>query len=136
MRVTNIVIERDVLIDSSPDTVYAFLTDPAKIVAWMGKEATVDLRPGGLFRVRYNDVDIVRGEFVDLFDNARVAMTWVWEAEGAETPPGASVVEITLTPVGEATLLRLTHRGLSDAEARSHAEGWDFFLPKLVAAVH
>jgi hypothetical protein len=45
-------------------------------------------------------------------------------------------VEITLTPEGAGTLVRLRHFGLpSEALRRQHAEGWDFFLPRLGAAV-
>ncbi len=125
------VVERELRIAARPETVYAYLTDPEKVVAWMGKEATFDVRPGGLFRVNYNDEDIVRGAFVEAVPGERLVMTWGWEAEGATTPPGASTVEITLTPDGDGTLLRLVHRGLSEDEARSHGEGWNVFLPRL-----
>jgi uncharacterized protein YndB with AHSA1/START domain len=66
-------------------------------------------------------------------ENERVVVTWGWEAEGSDTPPGASVVEFTLTSDGDGTLLRVVHRRLSVDEAQSHGEGWDYFLPRLVA---
>ena len=131
---TDVLVEREVRIAARPETVYGFLTDPEKVVAWMGREAMFEVRPGGLFRVDYNGSDIVRGEFVEAVENERVVVTWGWEAEGAATPPGASVVTFTLTPDGGGTLLRLVHRGLSADEARSHGEGWDYFLPRLLAA--
>ncbi|MEX1157812.1 MAG: SRPBCC domain-containing protein, partial [Thermomicrobiales bacterium] len=125
-------IEREIQIMARPETVFAYLTDPAKLVAWMGKQATLDARPGGAFRLRYDEGHVASGEYVEVVPNERVVLTWGWEAEGAATPPGASSVEITLTPDGDGTRLRLVHRGLSDDEARSHSEGWDLFLPKLV----
>jgi uncharacterized protein YndB with AHSA1/START domain len=131
---TDVLVEREVRIAARPETVYGFLTVPEKVVAWMGREATLEVRPGGLFRVDYNGSDVVRGEFLEVVENERVVVTWGWEADGAETPPGASVVEFTLTPDGDGTVLRVVHRGLSADEARSHGEGWDFFLPRLVAA--
>jgi len=133
--VVNVLVERNIRIEATPETVYAFLTDPEKIVAWMGREAIFEPRPGGAFRIDYNGTDIVRGEVVELVANERVVVTWGWEAAGAETPPGGSVVEYTLTPDGDGTLLTVLHRGLSEAEAQSHGEGWDFFLPRLQAIV-
>jgi uncharacterized protein YndB with AHSA1/START domain len=132
---SSVLVERDLRIEARPEIVFSFLTDPQKILAWMGREATFEACPGGLFRVDYNGTDILRGEVVELVTNERVVVTWGWEAEGAATPPGASVVEFTLTAAGAGTLLRMVHRGLSDDEARSHAEGWDYFLPRLQAAV-
>lgn len=64
-----------------------------------------------------------------------IVLAWGRDDEGAETPPGASTVEITLLPDGDGTLLRLAHRGLSEDEARSHREGWDYFLPRLAASI-
>ncbi|MGH9176664.1 MAG: SRPBCC family protein [Vicinamibacterales bacterium] len=125
------MIEREVRIAASPETVFGYLTEPGKLVQWMGSEATLDARPGGLFRLNYNEQATARGEFVEVAPNERVVMTWGWEGEGAATPPGASTVEITLTPDGDGTLLRLVHSGLSEEEARSHSEGWDNFLPQL-----
>ena len=127
------VVEREVVVGAKPEVVFALLTNPERVVTWMGREAAIELRPGGLFRVNYNDVDIMRGEIVEVVPNERVVFTWGWEAEGAATPPGASTVEFALSPDEAGTRLRLVHRGLSEDEARSHSEGWDFFLPKLVA---
>ena len=53
---------------------------------------------------------------------------------GDPTPPGTSVVEITLTPDGAATFLRLTHSGLPAEAVEPHTDGWDHFLPRLVIA--
>jgi uncharacterized protein YndB with AHSA1/START domain len=36
-----LVVRRETHIAASPATVFAFLTDPEKIVSWMGVEATV-----------------------------------------------------------------------------------------------
>jgi uncharacterized protein YndB with AHSA1/START domain len=132
---TDILVEREVRIHASPATIYGFLTDPEKVVAWMGHEAIFEARPGGVFRIDYNGTDIVSGEVIEVVENERVAVTWGWEAEGAATPVGASIVEFTLTPDDEGTVLRLVHRGLAKDEARSHGEGWDYFLPKLASAV-
>jgi uncharacterized protein YndB with AHSA1/START domain len=44
------VIERETRIAASRDVVFDYLVDPARIFRWMGDEATVERRPGGMFR--------------------------------------------------------------------------------------
>lgn len=129
------VLERELTIAARPETVFAYFIDPGKIVRWMGATAELDARPGGLFRVDYNGQDIARGEFLEVEAPHRVVFSWGWEAPGDATPPGASTVEITLTPVEGGTRLNLRHSGLTPETATGHAEGWDHFLPALTAAV-
>jgi hypothetical protein len=46
--------------------------------------------------------------------------------------PGSTRVEITLTPDGTKTLLRLTHSGLPEEDAVAmHTQGWDHYLARL-----
>ena len=42
------MVRRETHIAAPPATVFAFLTDPEKIVSWMGTKASTELRPGGL----------------------------------------------------------------------------------------
>lgn len=44
------VLEREIAIDASPETIWEFLTDPEKAVRWMGQAASLEPRPGGLYR--------------------------------------------------------------------------------------
>jgi len=39
-------IRRDTFIAAPPAAVFAYLTDPEKIVSWMGSQATTELREG------------------------------------------------------------------------------------------
>lgn len=48
--------------------------------------------------------------------------------------PGSTTVEITLTPDGDETLVRLRHYGLEGDMQERHTEGWNFFMPRLVIA--
>jgi uncharacterized protein YndB with AHSA1/START domain len=127
------VLEREIHIDARPETVFAFFTDPAKMMRWMGAGATLDPRPGGICRIDINGY-ITRGEYLEIVPHSRVVFTWGWENEGSTPRPGASTVEISLTPDGDGTLLRLRHLGLNATERASHGEGWDLFIPRLVAA--
>ncbi len=131
---TTPAIERTLEIAAPPETVFAFLTDPAKISRWMGRQAWVDSRPGGVIRVDYNGFDIMRGEIVELVPPTRLVMTWGWESLADTTAPGASRVEFHLERGGSGTVLKMIHSGLSEAEAASHSTGWDLFLSRLVTA--
>ena len=50
-RVETEALEREMRIDADPQTVFEFFTDPAKMVRWKGTTATLDPRPGGVYRV-------------------------------------------------------------------------------------
>lgn len=131
MAVDTKVIERVVTINAPPETVFRLLTDPVQYVRWKGKLAELEPRPGGKFRVEFASTkDIVAGRFVEVIPGRRVVFTWGWE--GSEVvPAGTSTVEIDLEPEGTGTRLRLVHRGLPEGAIASHAEGWDYFLPRL-----
>jgi hypothetical protein len=50
-------------------------------------------------------------------------------------PPGSTTVEITLTPDGDATVVRLVHSGIPTPQAaESHRGAWNRFLPRLAIA--
>ncbi len=125
------VVEREIRIEAPPRTVFGFFTDPAKMTRWKGKHATLDPRPGGIYKVAINDSNIARGEYLEIVPYSRIVFTWGWEGDGSPLPPGASTVEITLTPDGRGTILRLRHFNLPQKEVEGHAEGWDHFLPRL-----
>jgi uncharacterized protein YndB with AHSA1/START domain len=131
-----VVIERELTIAASPETVWDFLVDPEKQKRWMAQDATFDLRPGGAYRMEIIPTHIASGEFVEIDPPRRLVYTWGWEprqdAEPSPVTPGSSTVEIELEPVGDGTRLRFTHRGLPSADAaESHAHGWDHYLERL-----
>ena len=75
--------------------------------------------------------DVLGG--VELDPPRRVVFTWGWEGND-DVPPGSSTVEVTLTPDGEATILRLVHRDLPEEQRAEHDGGWKHFLPRLADA--
>ena len=101
---------------------------------WKGVEAQLDPRPGGIYRVNVTGRDIARGEYVEIVPYTKVVFTWGWEGDGAPLPPGGSTVEVTLTPEGSTTIVRLRHLGLTEQLATEHAVGWNHYLPRLVDA--
>ena len=128
-------VEREVRIAARPEVVWSFWVDPSRIVRWMGRSATLEPQPGGEFRIDYGNGNVVSGRFVELVEPARLVFTWGWEDPAEAVRPGGSVVEVELTPDGDGTRLRLRHSGLpDDAEVAGHAEGWDYFLSRLLDA--
>jgi uncharacterized protein YndB with AHSA1/START domain len=126
-------IEKVITIAARPETVFRLLTDPNEYVRWKGQFAEFDARPGGTFHVDFlNDKDIVDGTFVEVIPSRRVVFTWGWKGNPV-VPPGSSTVEIDLEPDGQGTRLRLVHRGLPEEALAPHAEGWDYFLPRLTS---
>jgi uncharacterized protein YndB with AHSA1/START domain len=128
----SISVERELAIAASVETVWELLVDPDQAVLWMGQSATYELRPGGLYRVAVIPGHTASGEFVEIDPPHRLVHTWGWEGEGGSVPPGSTTIEYELTPDGDGTLLRFSHRGLPDAEAAaSHGHGWDHYLGRL-----
>jgi uncharacterized protein YndB with AHSA1/START domain len=124
-------LERELLIAARPETVFPYFTDPERIVRWMGTTAELEPTPGGIFRIDYNGTDVARGEYLEVDPPRRLVFTWGWEAPGDATPPGASTVEVTLTPDGTGTRVTLRHSGLPIDAVAGHGVGWDQFLPTL-----
>ena len=127
----NILVSREIRIRASPPTVFEFLIDPVKLVRWMGTEAVLDPRPGGVYHVNVNGHETVSGQFVEVEPFTRVVFTWGWDDGVLDTAPGSSLVEIGLEPAGDDTLLRLTHRDLTANMRRFHDAGWQHYLQRL-----
>jgi uncharacterized protein YndB with AHSA1/START domain len=115
-----------------PESVYPYFTRPEAIVKWMGDYAVLDARPGGEFTVDINGVP-VRGRYVEVDPPHRLVISW-GHAGSAVLPPGASTVEITLTPIAGGTRVSVEHRDLPPEEAAKHAAGWPHFLARLAIA--
>lgn len=121
----------EVTIQASPATVFEFFTDPDKMRRWKGRDRIeLDARPGGTYLCDVTGSAAAAGEFVEVDPPHRVVFTWGWE--GSESvPPGSSTVDVTLTAQGDATVVRLVHRGLPARERAQHAQGWDHYLGRL-----
>jgi uncharacterized protein YndB with AHSA1/START domain len=125
------VYERTIAIDASPETVWEFFVDPQKLMRWMGTDAELDSRAGGIYRCNVIPGHTAIGEFVEVEEPHRVVFTWGWEGN-ANVPPGSSTIEAELTPEGNGTSLRFVHRDLPNAESvASHSQGWDHYLDRL-----
>jgi uncharacterized protein YndB with AHSA1/START domain len=129
-----LLVRREVQIAAPPSTVFAFLTDPQKILRWIGTEATVEPHPGGLYLVNVGGMDTARGRFTEVVPVHRLAYSFGWDGR-EKTPPGSGLIEIDLIDREGGTLVRLTHSGLPDEEAcASHEKGWAHYLERLAIA--
>jgi uncharacterized protein YndB with AHSA1/START domain len=126
-----LVVQRETHIAAPPASVFAFLTDPEKIIRWMGTEATMEAHPGGLYLINGIGPRAARGAFREVVPVHRLAYSFGWEGH-EDVPPGSSLVEIDLIDQDGGTLLRLTHTGLPDEEqCVLHAQGWAHYVARL-----
>ena len=109
-------------IAARPDIVFDAITTPRGIAHWWGPDAgpvliaEMDLRIGGLFKVRFRMLDATEHEC-----SGRIL-----EADGD------SRVEWRLRPTAQGTELIFTHTQLVDDEAASsHERGWKGSFDKL-----
>ena len=91
------VLRREVQIAAPRAAVFAFLTDPEKILSWIGAEATTEAYPGGLYLVKGigSGANVARGAFREVVPIHRLAYSFGWEGS-EEVPPGSSLIEIDL----------------------------------------
>ena len=130
----SLMLRREVQIAAPPSTVFAFLTDPDKLLRWLGTNATVEPHVGGLYLVDVGGKHKARGRFTEVVPVHRLAYSFGWE-ERKKVPSESSLIEIDLVEQGNGTLLRLTHSGLPDEEERAgHEEGWTHYLDRLAIA--
>jgi uncharacterized protein YndB with AHSA1/START domain len=130
------VVRREMHIAAPPATVFAFLTDPEKIVNWIGAEATTEAHPGGLYLVKgvRDSANVARGRFREVVPVHRLAYSFGWDGRD-EVPPGSSLIEIDLIDQNNGTLLRMTHSGLPNAaQCAAHDKGWAHYLARLAVA--
>jgi uncharacterized protein YndB with AHSA1/START domain len=132
-----LVIQREIQIAAPPATVFAFLTDPEKILSWMGTEARTEAHPSGLYLVKGCGGPrdrTARGAFREVVPVHRLAYSFGWEGDEV-VPPESSLIEIDLVDRDGGTLLRITHSGLPNAEqCAGHDRGWAHYLGRLAIA--
>jgi uncharacterized protein YndB with AHSA1/START domain len=125
-------LTREIVIGASPETVFSFLTEEAKMKQWFGEVVEADLRPGGVFHVGENNPNghQCRGKFVEIVPHEKVVFTF----GGIENiEPGDSTVEILLKTQGKSTQLTLRHYNIRlKPSADSFGQGWgEHALPLL-----
>ncbi|HTW88832.1 MAG TPA: SRPBCC family protein [Candidatus Binataceae bacterium] len=127
------IYQRELKIDADAATVFAFFTDPQRLMRWVGVSADLDPRPGGLYLLDVDGSHVVRGEFKEVVPVSRLAYTFGWQNR-ADVPPGSSLIEIDLTPTNGSTVVHFKHSGLPPAAVPDHTSGWNHYLDRLIIA--
>ena len=127
------LIQREMTIDADAATVFAFFTDPDRLIRWIGVSAELEPERGGIMMIDVKPGLVARGEFKEVVPVSRLAYTWGWEG-GEKVPPGSSLIEIDLVPKNGTTLVRFTHSGLPANEVAPHRDGWNHYLNRLTIA--
>jgi len=127
-------VRREIFIEASQATVFAFFTDPDKMSRWMGVSHELDPREGGIFLVDVRNGNVAKGEYREVTPNSRLVYTWGWDSKDSGVPPGSSLIEVDLAPKDHGTLLVFTHSGLPEPAVAPHGQGWDHYLGRLAIA--
>lgn len=140
-------IERELRIDATPEVVYEVVSSPEHLREWWPDEAELDRVPGGTGRIIFGDpaspdAKVEQLTVVDADPPRRFAFRWVYDQGESAAPGNSLLVTIDLVPSGDGTLLRFKETGFRERgwEAAvlekayaDHVQGWDHFLPRLVA---
>ena len=104
-------LDRTIDIHARPETVFRFLTDPARWASWWGAGSTIDARPGGRLLIRYPGGVEAAGEVVRggrllpaMADARRARLTCSRELQqlgqaGVEAPDSNHVLHGTVGPL-------------------------------------
>ncbi|MGW9629567.1 SRPBCC family protein [Agromyces sp. NPDC055520] len=117
-------------IAASADRLFDAWLDPASLAVWMRRDGSepssvvADSRVGGDFAITMNDPGgaVVHAGTYTVIDRPRT-LEFTWRS--IATHRVDSLVRVSFTPDGDATLVEVRHERLPDAEAvRLHTEGW------------
>ena len=127
-------LERTVVIQAPPETVFRFFQDTTRWAKWWGAGSTVDPKVGGDVYIKHPGNVESGGRILEIDPPKKLVFTYGF-ASGDPFPVGGSRVTIELAPQRGATRLTLTH-DLPDEKSRdSHIQGWRFQLSLFANAV-
>ena len=119
-------------IEAAPEQVFEYFTSPEAIVRWMGDYALLEPSSGGAFEVDINGVP-VRGRYLEVEPPHRLLIS-CGHAGSDRLPPGASTVEVRLSPAGGGTRVEIEHRDLPEDMRDAFGRGWPHFVARLAVA--
>lgn len=144
MAVTDLKIEREIVIDAPVEVVWRTITEPDEITQWFADRVELELEPGGYGYMGFGEQG---GSLVVEAVERPTRFSFRWNHPTGEDPVASNsvLVEFTLVPEGaERTPLRVVESGLEllawpDAQkenyAAEHNGGWATFLGRLDALV-
>src|SRR5215831_12390076 len=120
-------LERTVLIQATPETVFRYFTDSARWAKWWGEGSTIDAHASGKVHIRHPGGVETLGEVLEITPPERIVFTYGF-ASGKPIPPGSSRVTIRLQPDEGGTRLHLLHELADEAVRNDHVQGWRYQL--------
>jgi uncharacterized protein YndB with AHSA1/START domain len=139
-------IEREVAISAPIERVWAVLTEPEHVGAWFGTgaPAEIDLHAGGVMVLDHGSHGVYPTVIVKLDPPRALSYRWASGYPGVvATEDNSTLVEFTLEPTSDGTLLRVVESGfealvipaerVEDAGFESHSNGWSGVVLKLAA---
>jgi uncharacterized protein YndB with AHSA1/START domain len=133
-----IVIEKNVVIDASPEVVFKAITDPKELTNWFPDHAIMEAKLGGKVKFSfYKDKErkdrelecIPEGTIIELIPNKKVSYTW-HQPNIPDFP--RTVVTWELEEIADnKTRVKLLHTGFEPGRLFKHDEGWSYYLNRL-----
>jgi uncharacterized protein YndB with AHSA1/START domain len=115
------------------ETVWACLTDPARLLAWYGEGATIEPAEGGAV---YFAGGHIRGVVTQWRPHAKFAHTWnVFGPGETVSAYPESYLTFELEPAGGSVALVLTHLPVLERFEAQNQMGWHTFLDILAATL-
>ena len=138
-------IERELYIDARPEVVFAVVSDPDHVKEWWPDDARYEVVAGSTGEIVFVDGDGEKREaltVVDVRPPTSFSFRWTHPAGEAAVEGNSLLVTFELVPQGGGTMLRFRETGFRErgweaavleAAYQDHVQGWDHFLPRLVA---
>jgi uncharacterized protein YndB with AHSA1/START domain len=132
-----IVIEKNIVIDASPEVVFKAITDPKELTNWFPDHAILEAKVGGKVKFSfYKDKErehredfFPEGMIIEFIPNKKVSYTW-HEPNTPDFP--RTVVTWELEEIADnKTRVRLLHTGFEPGKLFKHDEGWSYYLNRL-----
>lgn len=109
-------VTKNYLINTSTQEVYNALIDENLIEQWSGTEATMDIKPDGLFSLWGGSIHGVNLEVTP----SKIVQHW--KEDGWD---GFSKCTFTITAKGDETELHLLHEDIPEGSVKDIDGGWD-----------
>ena len=120
---------------TDPENLWSALTDPARLARWIA-EVDGDLRPRGEFHARYISGDWEGTGRVDACEQPSRLLLTMRDAEPQPAQPEETVIDVTLTPEGDHTILVVEERGLPVNLLAAYGAGVQVHVENLAAHIN
>jgi uncharacterized protein YndB with AHSA1/START domain len=134
-----IVIEKNIVIDASPEVVFKAITDQEELTNWFPDQAVFEAKLGGKVKFsfykdnerEYREFDFFpEGTIIEFIPNKKVSYTW-HEPNTRDFP--RTIIAWELEEIADnKTRVKLSHTGFEPGKLyKQHDEGWSYYLNRL-----